>query len=237
MSRQSVQESTVRSTGIWSICFLATVCLFLVSSCGGGGGSSSSAPSPTTGTLFTTSDSDSVTLARVSGTTITVHSVDLFEQEVFSGTATLSGNTFSMSISLYPPGGATVGSATGSIDPSGNSITATGVGGTITLTKTTSSLAGGYLGTYSKTPTPTPPEPSGGTFVAGIDGSGNVRGFAGNDAEGWSTFVTTLSGSSFTATTTNGTSFTGSISGAASGTWTKPNPNARNGTFTGPKVF
>ena len=233
MSRKKLQASPVKSNGIWTLCFLAAVCMFLVCSCGGGDSSSPAAGTGTgTGTsgLFTTSDSSSVTLAKVSGTAITAHSVDLMDQEVYSGAGTLSGNTFTVNFSLYPAGGATVFSATGSIDASGNSVTATITPGnqTVTLTKTTSSVAGVYYGTYSGS--------SSGTFVAGIDGNGNIRGFDGNDTDGWSSFATTLSGSSFTATQSDGTRFTGSISGGASGTWTNTGAG-QSGTFTGPKVF
>jgi len=239
MFRQSVQESTVRSAGILSICFLATVCLFLVSSCGGGGGggSSSPAPTPTPGTLFTANRSDSITLAKVNGTKIEGHTVHIIDQEVYSATATLnSDNTFAMNFSLYPGGGTTVFSATGSINVSGNSITATVTepgqpSFQITLNKTTSSLAGGYYGSYSGT--------SSGTFVAGIDGSGNSKGFDGNDIDGWSSFSTTLSGSSFSATQSDGSRFSGSCSGTAvSGNWVNNNSvPAESGTFNGPKVF
>ena len=237
MSRQSVQVSTVRSTGIWSICFLATLCMFLVSSCGGGGGgdTSSPAPPPASSTLFTMSDTDSVTLVRVSGTTITAHNVDLGVQEVYSGSSTLSGNAFTVDFSLYPAGGVTLFSATGSIDATGNTITATvtelGVTSPpVTLTKTTSSLAGGYYGTYSGS--------ASGTFVAGIDGSGIMRGFDGNDTDGWTSFSTTLSGSTFSATQSDGTQFSGSVSGTAvSGNWTNPGPPNQSGAFNGPKVF
>jgi hypothetical protein len=215
--------------------FVSTMLFFLLACGGGGGDSSSPTPTPTTTSLFTLSDSHSVTLAKVTGTAIQAYICDSSTKEVYSANTTLrSDNTFTMGFSLYP-GGVVIGlSAIGQIDTSGNSATATisqpGVPNyQVTLTKTTSSLSGGYYGTYSGS--------NSGIFVAGVDGNGKVIGFSGNNIDGWNSFSTTLSGNTFTTTQSNGTTITGSISGnAATGTW-RNTAAGQSGTFNGPKVF
>jgi len=218
---------------------LVILALILAACGGGGGGGSDTSSNPDSADpVYSQSDGDIAIFAKVSGSTITsyVSNFSFASHNVYTGTSTIQADgSFSIDYRLYPTGGATVFSATGVVDASGNAIHWTTTNFIFDLDETLQLPENSYPGLYYGNNTI---NGGSGVIVGTIDWWGNLKIYYGNSTDGYvrtNEQLRLYTTNSF-STRVGDITMNGSVSSTGiTGTWNNSVTNT-SGTFSVPNI-